>query len=319
MVGLLVCAEPVARGCGALAQLPVPSGSVAWAVWMVTLSCGRNAIGAPGRAAIFVLLSILVWLPCAAATDATGTPSVPATHRDTADLSLQQAPQISFESIELLLADGSLEDCVVLLVLSTLATPLLLVGACGRRVLGQRVRRGDSRKSAVSIAERMYCRLLGESARCDAIYIGESERNVRLVAAPLAAQPEEACIARTPARRTSLVKRGVTLAWLTYAALMDTPLAGAAAVTFTAFLTFTQPHRSLSLYDDGLPAGISQFRFGEFDVRGLAVRPHLRNPGVTHKESVLMSCRQATAALRVALSLDDDGAFAAECEALAAL
>ena len=284
---------------------------------MVNFSYGRSATGVPHGMAAFVLLFFLTLVPGTAATETASMQSTLNAHAGAVALPLSHAPPALAVSTELLLVDGELADCVVLLVLATLASPLLLVGACGRRVLGQRARHGDTRKSAVSVAERMYCRLLGETARCDAIYIGESERNVRLVAVPLAAQPEEACIARTPARRDALVKRGVTLAWLTYAALLDTPLAGAAAVTFTAFLTFTQPHRSLPLFDEGLPAGISQFRFGEFDVRGLAVRPQLRNPGVNYKESILTSCRQATAALRVALTMDRDDAFAAECQALA--
>ena len=133
MVGLRVCTEPASQGCAALAQLPTPSGWAAKATWMVNFSYGRSATGVPHGMAAFVLLFFLMSIPGTAAAETASMQSTLDAHTGAVALSLSHAPPASAVSTELLLVDGELADCVVLLVLATLASPLLLVGACGRR------------------------------------------------------------------------------------------------------------------------------------------------------------------------------------------
>lgn len=212
--------------------------------------------------------------------------------------------------------DGDISDTVLLIVVATLLQPLLLLGTCGRRVLGRRYVLGTPRKSSVAVAHTMFERLLHAPAHCDAILVGESPEGSRAVACLLEAQPSQTHVARTPARRRALAASGVAFAWCSFAALMGTPLEHLAAAAATACAGFVGPVAQLSTLRERDRVGTAAFRFGNYEMRGIAIRPRPKGADETHCQAVLDNCRTATRALRGALDRAGETQFDEECRAL---
>ena len=207
-------------------------------------------------------------------------------------------------------------DTMLLMMVATLLQPLVFVGTCGRRALGRRRRPDDSRKSSVSQAERVYQSFTGQPPEAVAFLVGENDNVVRLVALPVDALPPETHVARTPARRKQLALHGVLFAWMTYAAVLGTPIEDAVASTLVSCLGFIRPVHEVSLLRDRGQIGVARFRFGNYEMHGLAVRPKLLDPGAEFCASRFDHCRLATKALTRLLDRPGSDAFSQECLAL---
>ena len=212
--------------------------------------------------------------------------------------------------------DEDTSDTVLLMIVATLLQPLLLVGTCGRRVFGRRYTVGTPRKSSVAVAHAMFERFLHGPAHCDAIFVGETLEGTRAVACLLEAVPPVTRTARTPARRRALAASGIAFAWCTYSALAGTPLEHLAMAAATACAAFVGPVAQLSTLKERDRIGTATFRFGNYEMHGLAIRPRPQGADETYCQAVLDNCRTATRALRGALDRAGETLFDEECRAL---
>lgn len=170
---------------------------------------------------------------------------------------------------------ATLQNAVLLIVVCVLAQPLFLVSPCGNKFIGLHSAQ-LSRGSAVTAAHNLYERLRGCTVACESFLVGQATKSVRVVAAPLAALPRAATVAVTHAQRRKLLAGGAAVAWLSYAALSGLGVAELVGATLVKVMSFVQPENALSAMDRSFRVGEALFKFGEFEMAGVAIRPPTR-------------------------------------------
>ena len=203
-------------------------------------------------------------------------------------------------------------DVVLLVLVATLAQPLIYIGARGRHAIGKRTGTVERRSTAVSVARGIYLSLSGHAPEADLILAGESREGGRVVIAPIAALPPAELIARTNAQRLRLVAKGVSFAWLTYTALACTPALDVATTAVQTTLSFVGPTPQLRTFDFHEGVGTARFTFGRMEMRGLVQRPLPLERGADQVRLRLNICRQAERLIRRTLDIPGRG-LVAQC------
>ena len=201
-------------------------------------------------------------------------------------------------------------DVVLLVLVATLAQPLIYLGTRGSRAIGKRTGTVERRSTAVSVARGIYLSLRGQAPDADLILAGESRTGGRVVIAPIAASPPSELVARTNAQRLRLVAKGVGFAWLSYTALASTPALDVATMAVQTSLSFVGPTPQLRTFDFHDGVGTARFTFGRMEMRGLVQRPLPVERGADQIRLRLNICRQAERLLRRTLDIPGRGLLA---------
>ena len=211
------------------------------------------------------------------------------------------------EAYEYVPVDPLGPDVVLLVLVATLAQPLIYIGTRGSLAIGRRTGTVERRSSAVSVARGIYLSLRGQAPDADLILAGESRAGGRVVIAPIAACPPPQLIARTNAQRLRLVASGVGFAWLTYAALVGTPALDIATTAVQTSLSFVGPTPQLRTFDFHDGVGTARFTLGRMEMRGLVQRPLPVERGADQIRLRLNICRQAERLIRRTLDIPGGG------------
>ena len=132
---------------------------------------------------------------------------------------------------------------------------------------------------------------------------------MRVVAAPLAALPRTAAIATTHSQRRKLLAAGASVAWLSYAALSGLGVSELVGATLVKVMSFVRPENALSTMDRSFCVGEALFKFGEFEMAGVAIRPPTGGISRDFARTRVEICGVATRAIRRAMVLGEADDF----------
>lgn len=187
-------------------------------------------------------------------------------------------------------------------------TPVLWACTDGMRVLGVELAIHGSFRYTIA---RRWAELMVPGAGAVTYLAGRATSGAHAYVAPVAYRPSTAVIATTPAQRRALVARGVTMAWLSVAAL-----AGTAVYELAAHASFA----CSGLRGDGgllpasaLPGADATFRFGVTAVQSLIQSPADMQLAPTQLDAALTRCFQEGNYLSDLLLSDDT----VECDYMA--
>ena len=169
-------------------------------------------------------------------------------------------------------------SAVILLLVSTLAHPLVFAALDGYRVIGAELPVQLARSAAPVALVKSWAKAIGGTVAASTSYfVGRYDGGPRVAVAPLDFVPPDSQVVRSVGERRRLLRSGTLFAWCTLAALAGTTMVDPTARAFAMVESFVRPVASLADSPDlAHGSALPTFSFGAMSAASMVRAPRIQ-------------------------------------------